>query len=59
MNTTGLMRTKPAAQWLGVSEWLLRKMANEGEIKFIKRTDRSPLLFSPADLESWVKKNRQ
>jgi len=55
----GLLRIRQAAQILGVSEWTIRQMAHEGEIKFVRRTDRSPMLFSPADLEAWVRKNRQ
>lgn len=55
----GLLRIKNAAQILGVSEWLVRRMAKDGELKFIQRTPRSPLLFSPSDLEAWAKKNRQ
>ena len=57
--TASLIRTRQAAQVLGISEWLLRKMASDGEIKFIQRTDKSPLLFSPADLEKWIQKNKQ
>lgn len=60
INTVGsLLRTRGAAQFLNVSEFLIRKMAKEGEIKFIQRTPRSPLLFSPSDLEKWIKENRQ
>jgi len=55
----GLLRIKNAAQVLGVSEWLVRKMAKDGELKYIQRTPRSPMLFSPSDLEGWAKRNRQ
>lgn len=57
--TASLVRTRQAASILGISEWLLRKMASEGEIKFIQRTEKSPLLFAPADLEKWIQKNKQ
>lgn len=56
---SALLRTRGAAQFLNVSEFLVRKLAREGEIKFIQRTPRSPMLFSPADLEAWIKQNRQ
>lgn len=62
MSTTtacALLRTRGAAQFLNVSEFLVRKMAREGELRFIQRTPRSPLLFSPSDLEAWVTKNRR
>ena len=55
----GLLRIRQAAQMLGVSEWTIRQMAHNGELKFVRRTDRSPMLFSCADLEAWVRKNRQ
>lgn len=55
----GLVRIKHAAQVLGMSEWTVRQMAKAGELKFIQRTGRSPMLFSPADLEGWARKNRQ
>lgn len=54
----GLLRIRQAAQILGVSEWTLRQMAHKGEIKFIRRKKLSPMLFSPADLESWTLKHR-
>ena len=58
--TTGaLLRTRAVAQFLNVSEFLVRQLAREGEIKFIQRTPRSPMLFSPADLEKWIQKNKQ
>jgi excisionase family DNA binding protein len=62
MNTTtagALLRTRGAAQFLNVSEFLVRQIAKEGEIKFIQRTPRSPMLFSPSDLEKWIQKNKQ
>lgn len=62
MSTTlvavGLVRIKQAAQLLGISEWLLRRLAHDGEIPFVQRTPRSPMLFAPADLEAWAERNK-
>ena len=55
----GMLRIDQAAQVLSVSVWLLRKLAKEGQVKFVQNTPRSPLLFSHTDLEAWVRKNRQ
>jgi len=58
--TTGaLLRTRAVAHFLNVSEFVVRQMAKNGELKFIQRTPRSPLLFSPSDLEKWIQKNKQ
>jgi len=57
--SNALLRTRGAAQFLNVSEFLIRQMARAGEIKFIQRKPRSPLLFSPADLDKWIQKNKQ
>lgn len=54
-----LLKIKEAAQTLGMSEWLLRKLAREGEVKFIQRVPKAPMLFDPADLAAWVRKNKQ
>lgn len=50
----GLIRSKDAARFLCVSEWLLREMAHSGEIAYIQRTGRSPMLFDRADLRAWI-----
>ena len=55
----GLVRIRHAAQFLGVSEWTVRQMAHEGELRFIQRTPRSPMLFDLADLNAWIQRNKQ
>jgi hypothetical protein len=54
----GLIRSRDAARFLGMSEWLLRKLAHEGELAYIQRTTTSPLLFDPADLRKWVEREK-
>ena len=53
-----LIRSKEAARILGMSEWLLRKLAHEGELPYIQRSHTSPMLFDPADLRAWVEREK-
>ena len=41
-----------------MSEWLLRKLADGGELAYIQRTVTSPLLFDPADLRKWIEREK-
>lgn len=50
----GLIRCSAAAHYLGVSEWSVRKMAHDGQLPYIQRTPRSPMLFDPVDLRKYV-----
>lgn len=54
----GLIRSRDAARLLGMSEWLLRKLAHTNELPYIQRTPTSPLLFDPADLRKWIDKGK-
>jgi hypothetical protein len=54
----GLIRSRDAARFLCVSEWLLRKLAHEGELPYIQRTPASPLLFDRADLRRWIEQQK-
>jgi hypothetical protein len=54
----GLIRSRDAARLLGMSEWLLRKLAHEGELAYIQRTPTSPLLFDPVDLRKWIEREK-
>jgi hypothetical protein len=54
----GLIRSRDAARLLGMSEWSLRKLAHERELPYIQRTPTSPLLFDPADLRSWIEREK-
>ena len=54
----GLIRSKDRARLMGMSEWLLRKLAHEGELAYIQRTATSPLLFDPPDLRKWIEREQ-
>lgn len=41
-----------------MSEWLLRKLAHEGELAYIQRTATSPMLFDPVDLRKWIEREK-
>jgi excisionase family DNA binding protein len=53
-----LLRSKDAARRLGISEWLLRRLAHEGELPYIQRAATSPMLFDPADLRKWIEREK-
>jgi excisionase family DNA binding protein len=53
-----LLRSKAAAKYLGVSDWTIRKLAHQGEIRYIQLTPRSPMLFDVADLDDWIEQNK-
>jgi excisionase family DNA binding protein len=55
----GLVRCSAAAQFLGVSEWSIRKMAHAGELPYIQRAGHSsPMLFDPGDLRQWMEQQK-
>ena len=54
----GLIRSKDAARLLGMSEWSIRQMAHSGELPYVQHTDRSPMLFDPADLRKWIEREK-
>jgi len=54
----GLMRSKDAARFLCISEWLLRKLAHEGKLPYIQITERSPMLFDCAELRAWIEREK-
>lgn len=51
-----MLRTKDAAEYLGISEWKLRQMVYTGEIEVIRQ---KYWLFSIDDLDRWIKTNRE
>jgi hypothetical protein len=54
----GLIRSRDAARLLGMSEWLLRKLAHEGALAYIQQTPHSPMLFDPLDLRAWIEREK-
>lgn len=53
------LRSRAAAQYLGISEWTIRELAHAGELRYIQRTPRSPFLFDVQDLEEWAERNKR
>ena len=53
-----LIRSRDAARLLGMSEWLLRKLAHDGELAYLQHTPRSPMLFDPLDLRAWIEREK-
>ena len=54
----GLIRSRDAASFLCISEWLLRKLAHAGRLPYVQITDRSPMLFDRADLRTWIEREK-
>lgn len=53
------LRSKSAAAYLGVSEWMLRQLVYAGDLQAIQRTPRSPFLFDKTDLDAWAERNKR
>ena len=51
-----MLRTREAAEYIGVSEWQLRQMVASGEIAVIRR---KYFVFSVDDLNAWITKNKE
>lgn len=49
-----LLNTQQAADYLGISEWTLRRLAHAGEIRFIRR---KYFYFAVADLNAYIREN--
>jgi hypothetical protein len=54
----GLVRCSVAARFLSVSEWSIRKMAHDGQLPYIQRNPRSPMLFDLLDLRAWIEQEK-
>jgi excisionase family DNA binding protein len=54
-----LLRTKDAANYLGMSAWALRQQVNEGKLPFISSGEHtSSWKFDVGDLDAWVERHR-
>lgn len=54
-----LLRTNYAAKFLGLSEWKLRRLIQEGQIPVVQYGDRAPWLVDIRDLEKWIIEKKQ
>jgi len=53
-----LLRTKCAAEYLGLSPWKLRMLIQEGQIPVVQYRDGAPWLIDRADLDRWITENK-
>jgi excisionase family DNA binding protein len=53
-----LVRLKPAAEYLSLSQWTLRRLVQEGQIPIVKTHDNAPWLVDIKDLDSWIERTK-
>lgn len=55
-----LLRLKEAADYLHISPWQLRRIAQAGELPIIKPEDHNhaPWLVDVRELDSWIERNK-
>ena len=54
-----LLRTKEAAEYLGLSPWKLRKLIQDGQLPVVQDTDGSPFLLDLRDLDGYIDRNKR
>ena len=54
-----LVKTKQAAEYLGVSAWKLRNLVQSGEMACILGDGTSPWLFDRQDLDNWIEDRKR
>ena len=53
-----LLRLKPAADYVSLSYWTLRRMIQEGELPVVQTGANAPWLVDVRDLDFWIEKNK-
>lgn len=53
------LKTRQAAEYLGVSQWKLRNLVQVGEISCILGDGTSPWLFDKRDLDRWIDRSKK
>jgi len=53
-----LLRTKEAAQYLGMSPGKLRRLTQYGELPIIQHDERAPWLYDLRDLDEHIEKSK-
>jgi hypothetical protein len=56
--TRRLLRLKPAADYVSMSTWTLRRLIQQGEIPVIQR-ENAPWLVDVEDLNGWIERSKQ
>lgn len=54
-----LLRTKEAAEYLGISPWKLRRLIQSGQLPVVQDGDDSPFLLDMRDLDSYIERNKR
>ena len=54
-----LLRIKPAATYLSVSPWMLRRIVASGDLPVIKLGDHAAWLLDVRDLDRWVEGHKE
>jgi excisionase family DNA binding protein len=54
-----LLRTRHAAAYLGISEWKLRALIQDGQIPVVQYGEYTPWLIDLRDLDLWIADKKQ
>jgi excisionase family DNA binding protein len=54
-----LLRTKEAAEYLGLSPWKLRRLIQSGQLPVVQDADGSPFLLDLRDLDGYIDRNKR
>lgn len=54
-----LLRTKEAAEYLGLSPWKLRRLIQCGQLPVVQDADGSPFLLDLRDLDGYIERNKR
>lgn len=54
-----LLRTKEAAEYLGLSPWKLRRLIQDGQLPVVQDADGSPFLLDLRDLDGYIERNKR
>ena len=55
--TRRMLKTREAADYLGISTWTLRRLMNEGEIAYMKYRG-GAANFDPRDLDAYIERKK-
>ena len=54
-----LLRTREAAEYLGLSPWKLRRLIQCGQLPVVQDTDGSPFMLDLRDLDGYIERNKR
>jgi len=59
MNRKRLLRTKEAAEYLGIKQRKLRTLIQDGQLPVVQAGQGVPWLLDLRDLDAWVERNKR